>query len=157
MSSNSAEKKKRKGRAKSRARPEEEGEPAPSEEEQQGALPESLVEKSALRHDLVPVALILSRHSDVMRERAARGFSFGELLSAGLSPGAAKRIRLMIDYRRRSVLDHNVERLKQWYKPEPTKSNASSKKGVDGEKESKPKREAKGKTKKKAPNKGKES
>jgi ribosomal protein L13E len=54
--------------------------------------------------------------SDSLHERAARGFSFGELSSAGIPLDAAKRQDLSVDIRRRSVVDQNVEALKGWFK-----------------------------------------
>src|SRR5271169_255072 len=38
-----------------------------------------------------PSAIIVARRVDSLRERAARGFSFGELSSAGIPVNAAKR------------------------------------------------------------------
>ena len=54
-----------------------------------------------------------------MHERAARGFSFGELASAGVPLNAAKREGLSLDIRRRSVVEGNVEMLKGWFKSPP--------------------------------------
>jgi ribosomal protein L13E len=63
-----------------------------------------------------PEATILSRHIDSSHERLARGFSFGELASAGVPLDAAKREGLSLDIRRRSVVEGNVEALKGWFK-----------------------------------------
>ena len=63
-----------------------------------------------------PGAIIVARRVDSLRERAARGFSFGELASAGVPVNAAKRGGLSLDIRRRTVLDGNVEALKGWLK-----------------------------------------
>lgn len=63
-----------------------------------------------------PGAIIVARRVDSLRERAARGFSFGELASAGVPVNAAKREGLSLDIRRRTVLDGNVEALKGWFK-----------------------------------------
>jgi ribosomal protein L13E len=63
-----------------------------------------------------PEAAILSRHIDSLHERLARGFSFGELASAGVPLNAAKREGLSLDIRRRSVVEGNVEALKGWFK-----------------------------------------
>ncbi len=49
-------------------------------------------------------------------ERAARGFSFGELESAGVPVNGARRGDLSLDIRRRSVVEANVEMLKRWFK-----------------------------------------
>jgi len=62
-----------------------------------------------------PVALVNTRHHGGMIERAARGFSPGELSASRLSFEKAKRWRVPLDPRRRSVLDGNVERLKNWH------------------------------------------
>jgi ribosomal protein L13E len=64
----------------------------------------------------LPEATIASRHIDSMHERPARGFSFGELASAGVPLNAARRQGLSLDIRRRSVVDGNVEALKGWFK-----------------------------------------
>jgi ribosomal protein L13E len=63
-----------------------------------------------------PQATIASRHIDSLHERSARGFSFGELASAGVPLNAAKREGLSLDIRRRSVVEGNVEALKGWFK-----------------------------------------
>ena len=60
-----------------------------------------------------PMAVVATRHvdSDSLHERAARGFSFGELTSAGVPLNAAKSHDLSVDIRRRSVVPKNVETL----------------------------------------------
>jgi len=63
-----------------------------------------------------PEATVTSRHIDSMHERPARGFSFGELASAGVPLNAARREGLSLDVRRRSVVEGNVEALKGWFK-----------------------------------------
>lgn len=63
-----------------------------------------------------PVAMVAVRHIDSMHERRARGFSFGELASAGVPLEAARREGLLLDLRRRSVVGGNVEMLKGWLK-----------------------------------------
>ena len=64
-----------------------------------------------------PVALVSSRHEGAMIERQARGFSMGELGSAGFSIHDAGRLGLSMDIRRRTVLEKNVESLKGWFNP----------------------------------------
>jgi len=64
----------------------------------------------------LPEATVASRHIDSMHERQARGFSFGELASAGVPLNAARREGLSLDVRRRSVVDGNVEALRGWFK-----------------------------------------
>ena len=61
-----------------------------------------------------PEAWVSSRHLDSMIDREARGFSFGELSSAGVTLEVAKRQELSIDVRRRSVVNKNVQALKGW-------------------------------------------
>jgi ribosomal protein L13E len=63
-----------------------------------------------------PSAIIVARRVDSLRERAARGFSFGELSSAGVPVNSAKREGVSLDIRRRTVLDGNVEALRGWFK-----------------------------------------
>jgi len=71
-----------------------------------------------------PEATVASRHIDSMHERPGRGFSFGELSSAGVPVNVAKREGLSLDVRRRSVLAGNVEALKGWFKSEgPVRRN----------------------------------
>jgi ribosomal protein L13E len=63
-----------------------------------------------------PKATIATRHIDSLHERPARGFSFGELASAGVPLNAARREGLSLDIRRRSVVEGNVDALKEWFK-----------------------------------------
>jgi len=63
-----------------------------------------------------PMPTVESRHLESLHERQARGFSFGELASAGVPVAAAKREELSIDIRRRSVLEENVGKLKVWFR-----------------------------------------
>jgi len=67
----------------------------------------------------IPVALVSSRHLGDLIEREARGFSLGELGSAGLTLSSASSLGLMSDIRRRTVLEKNVESLKSWFTPPP--------------------------------------
>ncbi len=62
----------------------------------------------------VPEAMVSSRHGTGMVTRLGRGFSFGELSSAGLAPGLASEWGARVDARRRSILDGNVDSLKGW-------------------------------------------
>jgi ribosomal protein L13E len=61
-----------------------------------------------------PEATVTSRHGSGVVTRRGRGFSLGELAGAGLSPRLASGWGLMLDTRRRSVLDANVSSLKSW-------------------------------------------
>lgn len=63
-----------------------------------------------------PLAVVEARHLDSLRARAGRGFSFGELASAGLPRDAARSHGLSLDTRRRSVLAGNVDSLRAWLK-----------------------------------------
>jgi len=71
---------------------------------------------------VAPHATVLVRHEYAMQERRGKGFSLGELSSAGLTFVIAKSLRVPVDIRRRSVLEGNSDTLKGWYKPEPKKA-----------------------------------
>lgn len=68
---------------------------------------------------LVPAPRVIARHEREMIQRGARGYSLGELESAGIAFVVAKKAGVPLDARRRSVLDANVESLKGWYVPPP--------------------------------------
>jgi len=57
----------------------------------------------------------MARHDAAMVRRESRGFSYGEIQSAGIPLNTAKSWELSTDSRRRSVLHDNVEALKSWY------------------------------------------
>jgi ribosomal protein L13E len=79
--------------------------------------PKAVAEVERIELGPPPVAVISARHVDLsMRERVARGFSFGELASAGVPLNAAKHEGLSLDIRRRSVVEGNVDMLKGWFK-----------------------------------------
>ena len=80
------------------------------------------VKAEPLRLGPPPEATVASRHIDSMHERPGRGFSFGELASAGVPLNAARRQGLQLDIRRRSVVEGNVEVLRVWFKS-PAKSS----------------------------------
>jgi ribosomal protein L13E len=63
-----------------------------------------------------PSPVVAARHLDSMHERPGRGFSFAELTSAGVELNLARREGLSVDVRRRSVVEGNVDALKQWAK-----------------------------------------
>lgn len=63
-----------------------------------------------------PSAVVAARHLDSMHERPGRGFSLAELTSSGVEFNLARREGLSVDVRRRSVVEGNVEALKQWLK-----------------------------------------
>jgi len=72
-----------------------------------------------------PLAMVNTRHAGGIIERAARGFSLGELSASALSFERAKKWRVPLDIRRRTALDGNVTRLTSWLhvvaKPKPEK------------------------------------
>jgi len=81
-----------------------------------------------------PRPTVNSRHGFSMHEREARGYSFGELESAGIGRGDVRRLSIPVDIRRRTALEHNVERLKGWFKeperkaaPEPSTEKTGGK------------------------------
>jgi len=84
--------------------------------EKREAPDKAVVKAIALVLGPPPSAVIVARRVDSLRERAARGFSFGELASAGVPVNAAKREGVSLDIRRRTVLDGNVEALRGWFK-----------------------------------------
>jgi ribosomal protein L13E len=91
--------------------------PKPKKREDKKEAPVKMVARpEPMKLGPPPEATVASRHIDSMHERLARGFSFGELASAGVPLNAAKREGLSLDIRRRSVLDGNVEALKGWFK-----------------------------------------
>jgi ribosomal protein L13E len=61
-----------------------------------------------------PEATVVSRHGTGIIIRLGRGFSNGELTSAGLEPRLASRWGLVLDPRRRSVIQGNVDSLSAW-------------------------------------------
>lgn len=63
----------------------------------------------------VPTAHVEARHGMSTMSRGSRGFSFRELEGSGIAMLTARRWGLPMDLRRRSVLDSNVEALKNWY------------------------------------------
>ncbi len=91
--------------------------PKPKKEAERKEAPAKVAVKAQpVRLGPAPGAVVASRHIDSMHERAARGFSFGELSSAGVPLNLAKREGLSVDVRRRSVVAGNVEALKGWLK-----------------------------------------
>ncbi len=63
----------------------------------------------------VPKANVISRHGVGTITRAAKGFSMGELSRVSLPANLAGRWGVPTDFRRRSVLERNVEALKKWH------------------------------------------
>jgi len=72
------------------------------------------VETESLPKGPPPLAMVNTRHAGGMIERAARGFSLGELSASALSFERAKKWRVPLDIRRRTALDGNVTRLTSW-------------------------------------------
>jgi ribosomal protein L13E len=62
----------------------------------------------------VPSAMVVSRHGTGMVTRAGKGFSFGELSEAKIVPRMASQWGARLDGRRRSVVQANVDALKEW-------------------------------------------
>src|SRR2546428_7010511 len=83
------------------------------------------VEIESLPKGPPPHAMVTTRLAGGVIERAARGFSLGELSASALSFERAKKWRVPLDIRRRTALDSNVTRLTSWLhvvaKPKPEK------------------------------------
>ena len=75
---------------------------------------ETRTPKMARPSGLVPLAMVQSRHVSTLVTRAGRGFSMGELASAGIPGNMAGRWGLQVDVRRRSSLEANVGALRAW-------------------------------------------
>jgi ribosomal protein L13E len=86
--------------------------------ERKEAPPKAVIKTEPLKLGPAPTAMIMTRHvdSNTMHQRRARGFSFGELASAGVPPNTVKHQDISVDIRRKSVVEQNVEMLKGWYK-----------------------------------------
>jgi ribosomal protein L13E len=85
-----------------------------------------VAEKKTPEVKLLPAPVVLARHERGSQERDARGYSLGELGSAGITFIVAKKAHVPIDIRRRSVLEGNVGKLKEWYVPEPKKEKVET-------------------------------
>ena len=115
------------GYARSRRDKEEEsGEEVPAQKrEVKVEKAKTRVETESLPKGPPPLAMVNARHAGGMIERAARGFSLGELSASALSFERAKKWRVPLDIRRRTALDGNVTRLTSWLhvvaKPKPEK------------------------------------
>ncbi|MDV3292715.1 MAG: hypothetical protein LYZ70_00410 [Nitrososphaerales archaeon] len=72
-------------------------------------------ERAARPRGADPTAMVSSRRGQEMVERQGRGFSIGELEGADLPLALARRWKLPMDLRRRSVLGWNIGSLKKWY------------------------------------------
>lgn len=62
----------------------------------------------------VPLAEVSARHQGMSHMRMGRGFSWGEVREAGLDSRLAFRWGLLVDRRRRTVVQTNVAALKAW-------------------------------------------
>ena len=100
------------------------------------------VETESLPKGPPPLAMVNTRHAGGMIERAARGFSLGELSASALSFERAKKWRVPLDIRRRTALDGNVTRLTSWLhvvaKPKPEKPTVET--AVKAKKQPEPER-----------------
>ncbi len=63
----------------------------------------------------VPTATVSARHDATMILRHGQGFSLGELSEADLPVNLAGKWGVPRDFRRRTVLDPNVNSLKKWF------------------------------------------
>jgi ribosomal protein L13E len=61
-----------------------------------------------------PLAIVEVRHDGRMMQRQARGYSRGEVVQANLEIGQARRWGVLVDDRRRSVLQGNIASLRTW-------------------------------------------
>ena len=91
--------------------------------ERKESPPKTVAKPEPLKLGPPPTPMITARHVGTgdARERIARGFSFGELASAGVTINTARHQSLSVDLRRRSVVEQNVEMLKGWLKSSPKK------------------------------------
>jgi hypothetical protein len=81
-----------------------------------------------------PMAMVVARHGTGVVKRPGRGFSIGELHGAGLSPQLASGWGVMVDVRRRSVIQDNVNSLMGWgHRPGPAKRTSGRAKEVEKE------------------------
>ena len=87
-----------------------------SRKKPEGPKPKETVETKVTPGRLakLPEATVSSRHGTEMVSRQGRGFSMGEITGAGLSRRLLMERGVPVDVRRRSVLDGNLESLKQW-------------------------------------------
>jgi ribosomal protein L13E len=85
--------------------------------------------KAAGQVGRAPFATVLARHRGGTISRHGRGFSFGELSSAGLSAATAARWGARVDYRRGSVVEGNVSALKVWASSQGAAAKAERKPG----------------------------
>lgn len=104
-------KKPAKARAKAKKAPKAPKEAKPSAP---APAPAKVERKEPVALGPAPSPVVSARHVDSMHDRPGRGFSFGELDSAGVSVVTAKREGLSMDIRRRSVVEGNVQALKEW-------------------------------------------
>ena len=82
--------------------------------------------KAIAEQEPAPAPFVLARHEYEMIERVARGYSRGELESAGMTFIVAKKAGVPLDPKRRSVLESNVSMLKGWYVPAPKKAKVAA-------------------------------
>ena len=61
-----------------------------------------------------PFAVVEARHGRRLMHRQARGYSMGEVAQACLDFGLARKWGLLVDDRRRSVLEGNTASLRKW-------------------------------------------
>lgn len=79
------------------------------------AEPKRVLKEKALKPTGAPSSAIVEvRHGGRLMQRQASGYSRGEVTQAGLNFGPARKWGLLVDDRRRSVLEGNVASLKKW-------------------------------------------
>ena len=88
--------------------------PKKGSHEKKSEAPKVKREKASRPAGKVPEATVTSRHGTGLVTRGGRGFSIGELSSAGMAPRLASSWGLRLDARRRSVIQGNVDSLKKW-------------------------------------------
>lgn len=62
--------------------------------------------------DRHPIPSITRLHKGISSVRRGRGFSIGELTSAGLGPSQARIIKVFLDFRRKTIYESNVNLLR---------------------------------------------
>lgn len=107
---------KKAARAPPAEKPKKVAKPKVEKVEKKEAPKKPVVKTEHLELGPAPSPVVAARHLDSMHERPGRGFSLAELTSSGVEFNLARREGLSVDVRRRSVVEGNVEALKQWLK-----------------------------------------
>jgi ribosomal protein L13E len=88
--------------------------PKKGRSEKKPEVPKAKREKPSRPAGKTPQAIVTARHGTGSVTRAGRGFSMGELSSAGIDPHLASSWGLRLDARRRSLIPGNLDTLKKW-------------------------------------------